>query len=45
MKANGWEFASHTWGHLNAEAESAEKLQQDNEKWEAYVAPILERQM
>lgn len=41
MKANGWEFASHTWGHLNAEAESAEKLQQDNEKWEAYVAPIL----
>ena len=41
MKANGWEFASHTWGHLNAESSSAEKLQQDNEKWEAYVAPVL----
>lgn len=41
MKKNGWEFASHTWGHRNATADSAEKLQEDNEKWEAYVAPIL----
>ncbi|MGI6070189.1 MAG: polysaccharide deacetylase family protein [Blautia sp.] len=41
MKANGWEFASHTWGHQNAETDSAEQLQVDNEKWEAYVAPIL----
>lgn len=41
MKANGWEFASHTWGHKNATESSAETLQTDNEKWEAYVAPIL----
>lgn len=41
MKENGWEFASHTWGHLNAETDSAEKLKTDNEKWENYVAPIL----
>ena len=41
MKKNGWEFASHTWGHLNAETDSAEKLKTDNEKWESYVAPIL----
>lgn len=41
MKAEGWEFASHTWGHLNAETDSAEKLQTDNEKWEANVAPVL----
>lgn len=41
MKANGWEFASHTWGHKNATSSSAEELQTDNEKWEAYVAPIL----
>lgn len=41
MKADGWEFASHTWGHRNAETDSAEKLQEDNEKWENYVAPIL----
>ena len=41
MKANGWEFASHTWGHKNATLSSAEELQIDNEKWEAYVAPIV----
>lgn len=41
MKADGWEFASHTWGHLNATASSAEKLQTDDGKWKAYVAPIL----
>lgn len=41
MKKNGWEFASHTWGHKNATTSSAEELKTDNEKWEAYVAPIL----
>ena len=41
MKANGWLFASHTWGHKNATDSSAEELKADNEKWEAYVAPIL----
>ncbi len=41
MKKTGWEFASHTWGHKNATESSAEELQTDNEKWEAYVAPIL----
>lgn len=43
MKANGWEFASHTWGHRNAADTSLEELIADNEKWEAYVAPILGR--
>ena len=41
MTANGWEFASHTWGHKNATDSSAEELKADDEKWEAYVAPIL----
>ena len=41
MKEKGWEFGSHTWGHKNASSDSAETLQADNEKWEAYVAPIL----
>ena len=41
MKASGWEFASHTWGHMNATDRSAQDLKTDNEKWEAYVAPIL----
>lgn len=41
LKEDGWEFASHTWGHKNASESSLEELIADNEKWEAYVAPIL----
>ncbi len=33
MKANGWTFASHTYGHWNASTHSAEQLQTDNERW------------
>ena len=41
MKAEGWEFASHTWGHKNVAERSLEDLQIDDEKWQSYVAPIL----
>ena len=41
MKKNGWEFASHTWGHRNATSSTAAELKTDNKKWEKYVAPIL----
>ena len=41
MKAEGWEFASHTWGHMNASERSAEDLETDDKKWKANVAPIL----
>ena len=41
MKADGWEFASHTWGHRNATESSVEQLSVDNEKWQTRVAPIL----
>ena len=41
MKAEGWEFASHTWGHRNATTSTAEELETDDKKWKAYVAPIL----
>lgn len=43
LKEEGWEFASHTWGHKNALESSLEELQADNEKWEASVTPILGR--
>lgn len=33
MKAEGWEFASHTWGHQNVGQISLEKLQADTEKF------------
>jgi hypothetical protein len=41
MKAEGWEFASHTWGHKNVASSSLEELQADNDRWMSYVAPIL----
>ena len=41
MKAEGWEFASHTWGHRNATESTAEQLATDDERWKATVAPIL----
>ena len=41
MKAEGWEFASHTWGHRNATTSTAEELETDDKKWKSYVAPIL----
>jgi len=33
MKAEGWTFASHTYGHWNATTKSAEALKGDNERW------------
>lgn len=41
MKANGWEFASHTWGHINVTDASLEHLKTDTEKWLNYVKPIV----
>ena len=41
MKADGWEFASHTWGHIKIGDASLERIQTDTEKWEAYVAPLV----
>lgn len=41
MKENGWEFASHTWGHLRVGDSDLEKLKVDNEKWKDNIAPIV----
>ncbi len=41
MKASGWEFASHTWGHISVSDVSLEKLQTDTQKWLDYVSPIV----
>ena len=42
MHADGWEFASHTWGHINVGECSLERLQTDTQKWMDYVKPIVE---
>lgn len=41
LKAEGWEFASHTWGHLSVTGKSVETLQTDNEKWVNTVQNIV----
>ena len=41
MKADGWEFASHTWGHINAGQKTVEQIQTDTQRWLDYVAPIV----
>ncbi|MBO5657023.1 MAG: polysaccharide deacetylase [Agathobacter sp.] len=41
MKAKGWTFASHTWGHLSVGGKQLSTLQKDNEKWMENVATIV----
>ncbi len=41
MKEDGWEFASHTWGHLRVGDSSLERIQADTEKWRANVEPLV----
>lgn len=41
MKKNGWEFASHTWGHKNVSSSSLEELIADNDRWVANVRSIV----
>ncbi len=41
LKAEGWEFASHTWGHLSVTNKTVDELRNDNEKWIANVQNIV----
>lgn len=41
MKAEGWEFASHTWGHQNVGEISLEHLQTDTKKFQENVDPLI----
>lgn len=41
MKAEGWEFASHTWGHISPAAKGLEATMTDTERWLNNVAPIV----
>ena len=41
MKAEGWEFASHTWGHISPSARGLEATMTDTERWLNNVAPIV----
>ncbi len=41
MKEDGWEFASHTWGHLKVGDASLERIQADTQKWRNNVEPLV----
>ncbi len=41
MKAEGWEFASHTWGHIDPLAHDMEAFERDTDRWEENVRPIV----
>ncbi|MDO4616015.1 MAG: polysaccharide deacetylase [Lachnospiraceae bacterium] len=41
IKADGWTFASHTWGHIHIGDVDMERLQTDTEKWLNYVETLI----
>ena len=41
MKDNGWEFASHSWGHMWQTNIDDNKFQIDTQKWMDYVYPLV----
>lgn len=44
MKANGWRFASHTWGHQNMSETngiSFDSFVRDTDRWETWVEPLI----
>ena len=41
LKDNGWELASHSWGHLNLATVSWERFKADTAKWEAQVDSLI----
>ncbi|MFP5021617.1 polysaccharide deacetylase family protein [Pseudonocardia phyllosphaerae] len=41
MKAQGWQFASHSWGHIDFAKSSAETIRRDDALWKAEVEPVI----
>ena len=41
MKEIGWEFASHSWGHIQYGSYSYSSVEADANRWEAEVKPIV----
>ncbi len=41
MKNNGWEFASHTWGHINPVAYGYDATVRDTQRWLDNVATVV----
>ncbi|MDO4491457.1 MAG: polysaccharide deacetylase [Lachnospiraceae bacterium] len=41
VRADGWTFASHTWGHMHIGDAGMDRVVADTEKWLNYVKPLL----
>lgn len=41
LRDDGWELASHSWGHRNYGEISMEHLREDNEKWQNRVGNLI----
>lgn len=41
LRDNGWELASHSWGHLNLGTVELERFHADTDKWEAEVESLI----
>ena len=42
MKAEGWEFGSHSWGHKNMQEASLGLLERDTKRWLKEVGPLVD---
>ena len=41
MKEDGYEFASHSWGHISFERRDLASVTKDTDRWEINVEPLL----
>ncbi len=41
LRDNGWELASHSWGHINMSERNLETIKTDADKWEARVESLI----
>ncbi len=41
MKKDGWEFASHTWGHISPTEAGIDNLMKDTQRWLDNVASVV----
>lgn len=41
LRENGWELASHSWGHINMSSRSLETVKTDTDKWENRVESLI----
>lgn len=41
MKADGWEFASHTWGHVKIGEADMARIKRDTQRFKQYVDPLI----